>query len=84
MSFLKDAKTVVEAGHPEGWGKVLELPVNKDRSGLGYQSCQVAQQKILTAAEKQVLLLLDTFISVGHLFEGHIALIDDEVSIPKA
>lgn len=28
MSFLKDAKTVIEAGHPEGWGRVLDLAVN--------------------------------------------------------
>lgn len=38
MSSLKDVKTVIEAGHPEGWGRVLEFPVNKDNSGMGYRS----------------------------------------------
>ena len=26
MSSLKDARVVVESGHPEGWGRVLDLP----------------------------------------------------------
>lgn len=38
MSSLKNAKTVIEAGHPEGWGRFLQLPVNKDISDIGYQS----------------------------------------------
>lgn len=38
MSSLKDAKTMVEVDHPKGWGRVLELSVNKHISGIGYQS----------------------------------------------
>lgn len=34
----KDTRIVIEAGHLEGWVRVLELPINKDRSGLGYYS----------------------------------------------
>lgn len=37
MAFEKDVKTVIEAGHPEGWGRGLYLLVKKDRSGLGYK-----------------------------------------------
>ncbi|XP_050896696.1 uncharacterized protein LOC127103487 [Lathyrus oleraceus] len=36
MSSLKDAQTIIKADHPEGWGRILELPVNKNMSGLGY------------------------------------------------
>lgn len=84
MSSLKDAQTIIEAGHPEGWGCVLELPVNKEKPGLGYQSIHVAQQKIPISAEKQVLPLLDTFISARHLFEGKIVMVNDEFNIPEA
>lgn len=34
MSSLKDVKTLIEVGHPKGRGRVLELPVNKDKSGM--------------------------------------------------
>lgn len=43
MSSLKDAKTVIEAGHPEDWARVLKFSVNIEKFGLGYQSHQVAQ-----------------------------------------
>lgn len=43
----------------------------------------MAQQNIPKAVEKQVLLLPETFISVGHLFEGQIVLVDDKVSISE-
>lgn len=36
MSSLKDATSVVEDGHPEGWGHVLDLPPNFDKFGLGF------------------------------------------------
>lgn len=36
MSSLKDAQTIIQAGHPKGCGRILELPVNKNRSSLGY------------------------------------------------
>lgn len=35
MASWKNVKTVIETGHPEGWGRVLELPVIKDRSEMG-------------------------------------------------
>lgn len=38
MVFGKDARTMIEVGHPEGWGKSVNFPVNKDRFGLGYHS----------------------------------------------
>lgn len=36
MTSLKDAKAVIEAGHPEGWGRVLDLPPKFNKMGLGY------------------------------------------------
>lgn len=40
MSSLKDAKAVVEAVHPEGWGRVLDLPPKFNKMGLGYDGYQ--------------------------------------------
>lgn len=37
MASWKGAKVIVGVGNIEGWGKVLELPENKDRFRLGYQ-----------------------------------------------
>lgn len=37
MSSLKDVKAVVEGGHPEGWGRVLDLPPKFDKFGLGFR-----------------------------------------------
>lgn len=38
MASLKDALTIINDGHPLGCGRMLELPANKDPSGLGYNS----------------------------------------------
>ena len=36
MASLKDTQRVVQEGKTSGWGEVLQLPENKDRSGLGF------------------------------------------------
>lgn len=36
MSSVKDARVVVENGHPEGWGRVLDLPLKFDKLGLSF------------------------------------------------
>jgi hypothetical protein len=43
MSSLKNAQTIIKAGHLEGWGRILELSINKNRSGLGYHPEQATQ-----------------------------------------
>lgn len=40
MSSLKDAKAVVENGHPKGWGRVLDLPLKFDELGLDFSKSQ--------------------------------------------
>lgn len=40
MSSLKDVRAVVENGHPEGWGRVLDLPLKFDKLGLGFSHSQ--------------------------------------------
>ncbi|XP_050914741.1 uncharacterized protein LOC127129632 [Lathyrus oleraceus] len=32
MASLKDALTIIKDGHPQGWGRLLELHANKDRA----------------------------------------------------
>ncbi|XP_050918819.1 uncharacterized protein LOC127136279 [Lathyrus oleraceus] len=36
MLSIKDARAVVEAGHPEGWDHVLDIPPKFDKFGLGF------------------------------------------------
>lgn len=38
MASLKDSLTIINNGYLVGWGRMLELPNNKDHYGLGYDS----------------------------------------------
>lgn len=79
MVSWKDGRIVIEAGHPEGWGRVLDLPVNKHLSSLGYHSQPSTVKKTIpNVVEGQVLPLLDIFISVGHLVDKQISAVEEE------
>lgn len=70
---------MVESRHPEGWGRVLELSVNKDHSGLGYYSQQTTVTKTMpNIVEGQVLPLPDIFTSVRHLMDGKISVVEEK------
>lgn len=56
MASLKDAQTIINNGHPKGWGRMLELLINKDRSRLGYNS-QDLKKLTSIVVERQVLPL---------------------------
>lgn len=71
MASLKDALTVIKSGHPVGWGRMLELPNNNDRTGLGYNT-QSLKKTIPIVEKGQVFPLSDYFSSVGHLVYEHI------------
>lgn len=49
MSSLKDARAGVESGHPEGWGRVLDLSLKFEKLGLGFS---ISQQDIAPEAPK--------------------------------
>ncbi|XP_039686934.1 uncharacterized protein [Medicago truncatula] len=36
MASLKDAQRVIQEGKAEGWGKLIQLPENKRKEGLGF------------------------------------------------
>ena len=38
MVSLKDAQQVVRSGHNAVWGQLVDPPVNKNRTGLGFSS----------------------------------------------
>lgn len=40
MSSFRDVRAVVEAGHPIGWGCVLDLPPKFNKMGIGYTPYQ--------------------------------------------
>lgn len=71
MASLKDALTVIRSGNPVGWGRMMELPNNKDRSGLGFNS-QDLKKPIPIVMKGQVLCLLNYFSSVENLVDDHI------------
>ena len=36
MSSYRQAQAIVRSGNPEGWGRVFDLPTQKDKRGLGF------------------------------------------------
>lgn len=62
MVSWRDTRTIIESGYPEGWGRLLEFPVNKDCAGLGYHS-QNLKKQVPNDEEGQVLPLSDIFAS---------------------
>ncbi|XP_050908890.1 uncharacterized protein LOC127122628 [Lathyrus oleraceus] len=80
MSSLKDAQTIIKAGHPEGWGRILELPVNKNRSGLGYHPEQATQQNTPIGGGEMALSIPGNFISVGHHFQDQVTMVGEDLN----
>lgn len=77
-------KTVIEEEHPEGWGRVLELPFNKDRYRLEFHSHRLIQKKMaLNPVNGQVPSLTTTFTSVGHLKDNYVCVVGEEISTSK-
>ncbi|XP_058784300.1 uncharacterized protein LOC131659076 [Vicia villosa] len=75
MSSLKEAKAVVESGHPEGWGRVLDLPIKQDKCGIGYQ---LGQSSSDGSFKKPGTFVPIKFSSAG-IVKDHICAADDDV-----
>ncbi|XP_058754437.1 uncharacterized protein LOC131627615 [Vicia villosa] len=75
MSSLKEAKAVVESGHPEGWGRVLDLPIKQDKCGIGYQLGQSSSNE---APKKPETFVPIKFSSAG-IVKYHICAADDDM-----
>ena len=46
MVSLKDAQQVVRKGHNEVWGRIVDPPVNKNRTGLGFSSKNIKGESL--------------------------------------
>ncbi|XP_050890912.1 uncharacterized protein LOC127096377 [Lathyrus oleraceus] len=77
MVSLKDALTIIKDGHPQGWGRLLELPANKDRTGLGYNS-QNLKKPTPIAIRGSVLPLSENFSSAGYLDDNRTCAVEEE------
>ncbi|XP_058741044.1 uncharacterized protein LOC131613387 [Vicia villosa] len=75
MSSLKEAKAVVESGHPEGWGRVLDLPIKQDKCGIGYQLGQSSSNEV---PKKPGTFVLIKFSSAG-IVKDHVCAADDDM-----
>ncbi|XP_039683803.1 uncharacterized protein [Medicago truncatula] len=69
ISSLRDAQKVIQAGGSTSWGKLIELPENKHREGLGF-----FPSTSLSTAKK------GTFHSSGFI---HAIIEDDPESVPR-
>ncbi|XP_058766815.1 uncharacterized protein LOC131640439 [Vicia villosa] len=75
MSPLKEAKAVVESGHPEGWGRVLDLPIKQDKCGIGYQLGQSSSN----GAPKKPGTFVPIKFSSADIVKDHICVADDDM-----
>ncbi|XP_050893493.1 uncharacterized protein LOC127100384 [Lathyrus oleraceus] len=69
-------KAAIENGRAQGWGKVIEVLEKWDTFGLGYEPSLVEASS--QHDKKQVPPIEETFTSVGHIFSGHVVMINDE------
>ncbi|XP_058776858.1 uncharacterized protein LOC131651207 [Vicia villosa] len=70
-----EAKAVVESGRPEGWGRILDLPIKQDKCGIGYQ---LGQSSSNGAPKKPVTFVPIKFSSAG-IVKDHICAADDNM-----
>ncbi|XP_050877043.1 uncharacterized protein LOC127080791 [Lathyrus oleraceus] len=77
MESLKDALTIIKDGHPQGWGRLLELPTNKDHTGLGYNSKNLKKLAPI-ATRGSVLSLSENFSSAGYLDDNRICSVEED------
>ncbi|XP_050919089.1 uncharacterized protein LOC127136591 [Lathyrus oleraceus] len=77
MASLKDALTIIKDGHPQGWGRLFELPANKDRTGLGYNS-QNLKKPTPIATRGSVLPLSKNFSSASYLDDNSICAVEGD------
>lgn len=71
MVSFKEAKAIVESGHPAGWGRVLDLPAKFDKMGLGYNP---AQDQNRASSSKSFI----NFTRGGIINEGNVLAVGDE------
>ncbi|KAI5383969.1 hypothetical protein KIW84_071090 [Lathyrus oleraceus] len=50
----------------------------------GYHSRRMAQQNMHTAEDKLDLSIPEKFVSAGHLFQGQVTMVDDDISVSEA
>lgn len=74
MSSLKDARAVVQVGHPDGWGHVLDLPSKFDKFGLGFSPAGQGSSPRAPNASTPV-----KFSSVGFVKDGQANVVGDDV-----
>ncbi|XP_058751472.1 uncharacterized protein LOC131624533 [Vicia villosa] len=65
QTMFKDAQRVVAQGSYEGWGQVIELPTNKNKSGLGFTSQKLKGKESEYGSCSKTLH--ETFQSVGYI-----------------
>lgn len=87
MESFKEAKAVVESGHPEGWGRVLDLPAKFDKFGLGYHPDQQGRGKLAPRGPGSFgssgcgSPSLIKFLSTNIINEDQAHAVDDEVDM---
>lgn len=85
MASFKEARVVVESGHPEGCGRVLDFLAKFDKFGLGYHPDQRGRGKLSPRGEGSFgssgcgSPSLIKFLSSSIINEDQAHAVDDEV-----
>lgn len=75
MASFKDAQQVVASGQASGWGKIMQLSDNKDRSWLAFNPYEQSAKAPMTI--QKVKLISEIFRSGGFMNQSCAILQDD-------
>ena len=73
MSSYRQAQAIIQSGHPEGWGRVLDLPTQKDKKGLGFVANH--RRSVIILGDQSIPPLIQ-FIS-GRTIQGEAHAVDE-------
>lgn len=69
---------LIKGRNLQGWGKLLEIPENNDRLGLGYK---LADEGLQNTTHKKPCPLQETFHNVGYKGEDQVVVIEEEEGV---
>ena len=75
----RDLQTTMDDGTSKGWGKLVDIPENKDQFGLGYEP-----SKATLKGKACFPPIQETFVSKGTEHGGHVAMISSKINTKRA
>ena len=76
VTLWRDLQTTMDDGTSKGWGKLVDIPENKDQFGLGYEP-----SKATLKGKGQFPPIQETFVNKGVEHGGQVSMISNKSNI---